>query len=196
MYSKYCSVAAEKIDVCPNVGWIADFGDPQDDAQHPFNGNLIVQNGTNSNWGLVNHPKNKATTEAGAKVDRQDGPCQAWAEIDRELVEKAMAVPYEWEQAGESIECKTSTASGQLWNTAPGTTLDVAEVGAMQRREGGTAAPPPSVGGARALAPPRDARFEQQSQEMAAMTDNRRAMTAYMIRRVLWGVLCSSSSVR
>ena len=29
MYSKYCGVPAEEIDVCPNVGWVADFADGQ-----------------------------------------------------------------------------------------------------------------------------------------------------------------------
>src|SRR5438128_1315771 len=57
MYSKYCGVVSEKIDVCPNVGWIPDFGDPQAVLDVPFNGNLIVKNGTNSNWRLVNHAK-------------------------------------------------------------------------------------------------------------------------------------------
>ena len=67
MYSKFCGVVSEKIDVCPNVGWIADFGDPQAVLDVPFNGNLIVKNGTNSNWGLVNHPKINAAMEAAPK---------------------------------------------------------------------------------------------------------------------------------
>src|SRR5207253_11000397 len=29
MYSKYCGVVSEEIDVCPNVGWLADFPDGQ-----------------------------------------------------------------------------------------------------------------------------------------------------------------------
>src|SRR5947207_11702269 len=51
MYSKYCGVVSEKIDVCPNVGWIPDFGDPQAVLDVPFNGNLLPKSGaTNSNW--------------------------------------------------------------------------------------------------------------------------------------------------
>jgi peptide/nickel transport system substrate-binding protein len=115
MYSKYCGVVTEKIDVCPNVGWIADFGDPQAVLDVPFNGELIVQNGTNSNWGLVNHPKiNKAMDEA-AKVVGVKARGEAWAKIDRELVEEAVVVPYEWSKEPE-IESKDVAGVGKQWN--------------------------------------------------------------------------------
>ncbi len=62
MYSKYCSVPEEEIDVCPNVGWVADFGDPQtvldvhvQRQDHPA--------GQNVNWGQVNNPKINAAME-------------------------------------------------------------------------------------------------------------------------------------
>ena len=116
MYSKYCGVVSEKIDVCPNVGWIADFGDPQAVLDVPFNGNLIVKNGTNSNWGLVNHPKINAAMEAAAKVVGEKARGEAWAKIDRELVEEAVVVPYEWSKE-PNIESKDVAGVGQLWNS-------------------------------------------------------------------------------
>jgi len=116
MYSKYCGVVSEKIDVCPNVGWIADFGDPQAVLDVPFNGNLIVSNGTNSNWGLVNHPKINAAMEAGAKVVGVKARGEAWAKIDRELVEEAVAVPYQW--AKEPYISSSNVAGvNQYWNS-------------------------------------------------------------------------------
>jgi peptide/nickel transport system substrate-binding protein len=115
MYSKYCGVVSEKIDVCPNVGWVADFGDPQAVLDVPFNGNLIVKNGTNSNWGLVNHPKINAAMEAAAKVVGVKARGEAWAKIDRELVEEAVVVPYEWSKEPE-IESKDVLGVGKLWN--------------------------------------------------------------------------------
>ena len=39
MYAKYCNVPKEEIDVCPSVGWIADFADPQTVLNITFNGN-------------------------------------------------------------------------------------------------------------------------------------------------------------
>jgi peptide/nickel transport system substrate-binding protein len=115
MYSKYCGVVSEKIDVCPNVGWIPDFGDPQAVLDVPFNGNLIVKNGTNSNWGLVNHAKINAAMEAAAKVVGTKARGEAWAKIDRELVEEAVAVPYQWAKE-PYIESKDVEGVNQYWN--------------------------------------------------------------------------------
>jgi peptide/nickel transport system substrate-binding protein len=116
MYSKYCGVVSEKIDVCPNVGWVADFGDPQAVLDVPFNGELIVQNGSNSNWGLVNHPKINAAMKAAEKVVGEKARGEAWAKIDRELVEEAVVVPYEWGKQ-PNIESKDVAGVGQYWNT-------------------------------------------------------------------------------
>ncbi len=115
MYSKFCGVVTEKIDVCPNVGWISDFGDPQATLDVPFNGNLIVKNGTNSNWGLVNHPKINAAMEAATKVVGIDARAKAWAKIDEELVAEAVAVPYDWDKE-PVIESKDVDGIGDLWN--------------------------------------------------------------------------------
>jgi peptide/nickel transport system substrate-binding protein len=116
MYSKYCGVVSEKIDVCPNVGWIADFGDPQAVLDVPFNGNLIAKNGTNSNWGLVNHPKINAAMEAATKVVGTKARGEAWAKIDRELVEEAVAIPYQWAKE-PYIESKNVEGVNQYWNS-------------------------------------------------------------------------------
>jgi peptide/nickel transport system substrate-binding protein len=116
MYSKYCGVVSEKIDVCPNVGWVPDFGDPQAVLDVPFNGNLIVKNGTNSNWGLVNHPKINAAMEAATRVVGTKARGEAWAKIDRELVEEAVAVPYQW---AKEPYIRSSDVAGvnQYWNS-------------------------------------------------------------------------------
>jgi peptide/nickel transport system substrate-binding protein len=116
MYSKYCGVVSEKIDVCPNVGWIADFGDPQAVLDVPFNGNLIVQNGTNSNWGLVNHPKINAAMEAAATVVGVKARGEAWAKIDRELVEEAVAIPYQWAKE-PYVASKDVDGVNDYWNS-------------------------------------------------------------------------------
>ena len=51
MYAKYCGVAAEEIDVCPNVGWVADFGDPQAVLDVTFNGKQHRHHGTTPTGG-------------------------------------------------------------------------------------------------------------------------------------------------
>ena len=45
MYAKYCDVPKEEIEVCPTVGWIADFADPQTVLKPTFNGSSIVPTG-------------------------------------------------------------------------------------------------------------------------------------------------------
>jgi peptide/nickel transport system substrate-binding protein len=115
MYSKYCGVVPEKIDVCPNVGWVPDFGDPQAVLDVPFNGNLIAKSGTNSNWGLVNHPHINEAMEAATKVVGDKARGEAWAKIDRELVNEAVAIPYQWAKE-PYIESKDVAGVGQFWN--------------------------------------------------------------------------------
>jgi hypothetical protein len=81
----------------------------------PFNGKYIVTNGTNSNWGDVNHPQiNKAMTAAEDVVGTQ-ARAAAWAKIDNELVAEAVAVPYDWDKQ-PGIESKDVAGVGQVWN--------------------------------------------------------------------------------
>jgi peptide/nickel transport system substrate-binding protein len=115
MYSKYCGVVSEEIDVCPNVGWVADFGDGQAVLNVPFNGKLIVTNGSNSNWGQVNHQKINAAMTAGEKLQGKEARANAWASIDRELVGEAVAAPYDWDKQPQ-IESKDVAGVGDLWN--------------------------------------------------------------------------------
>jgi peptide/nickel transport system substrate-binding protein len=115
MYSKYCGVTSEEIDVCPNVGWVADFGDGQAVLNVPFNGKLIVANGTNSNWGQVNVKKINEAMTAAEKVQGSEARASAWANIDRELVGEAVAAPYDWDK-GPNIESKDVAGVGDLWN--------------------------------------------------------------------------------
>jgi len=115
MYSKYCGVVSEKIDVCPNVGWLADFGDPEAVLSVPFNGKYIVTNGTNSNWGLVNVPKINKAMEAAELVVGTTPRAEAWAKIDKELVEEAVAAPYDWDKQ-PNIKASNVAGVGDVWN--------------------------------------------------------------------------------
>jgi peptide/nickel transport system substrate-binding protein len=115
MYSKYCGVPAEAIDVCPNVGWVADFGDPQAVLDVAFNGKNIVSTG-NNNWGLVNNPEiNRAMAAAELLVGVQ-ARAAAWAQIDRKLVAQAVAIPFDWDKQ-PSIESKDVAGVGDLWDS-------------------------------------------------------------------------------
>jgi peptide/nickel transport system substrate-binding protein len=115
MYSKYCGTPAEEIDVCPNVGWVADFGDPQAVLNVAFNGKNIVSTG-NNNWGQVNNPEINKAMDAAELVAGTQARANAWAAIDRKLVAQAAAIPFDWDKQ-PNIESKDVAGVGDLWNT-------------------------------------------------------------------------------
>jgi len=114
MYSKFCGVPAEEIDVCPNVGWAADFGDPQAVLDVPFNGEHI-ESTNNSNWGQVNDPAINRKMAAAELLVGIQARAEAWANIDRELVGQAVAIPFAWDKQPQ-IESKNVAGVGDVWN--------------------------------------------------------------------------------
>jgi peptide/nickel transport system substrate-binding protein len=114
MYEKYCGVPAEEIDVCPDVGWGADFADGQTVLGPTFNGKSILPSG-NNNWGQVNNPTINAAIARAELIVGSAARAKAWASIDRELVAAAAAIPYDWEKA-PLVESKDVAGVGDLWN--------------------------------------------------------------------------------
>jgi peptide/nickel transport system substrate-binding protein len=114
MYSKFCGVPKEEIDVCPSVGWAADFPDPQTVLNITFNGKFINPT-ENNNWGQVNVPKINTAMTAAESVTGANARAEAWAKIDDELVEDAAAIPFDWDKA-PNIEGSEVKGVGDLWN--------------------------------------------------------------------------------
>jgi peptide/nickel transport system substrate-binding protein len=114
MYAKYCNVPKEQIDVCPSVGWIADFADPQTVLDITFNGKFVNQTG-NVNWGQTNNPKINAAMTAAELVSGQAARASAWAKIDEEIVGIAAAVPFDWDKQG-MVEGSGVHGVGDLWD--------------------------------------------------------------------------------
>jgi peptide/nickel transport system substrate-binding protein len=115
MYSKYCGTPAEAIDVCPSVGWGADFGDGQAVLDVAFNGKNIVPTG-NDNWGLVDNPEINKAMDAAELVVGVQPRAEAWAQVDRKLVAQAAAIPFDWDKQ-PNIESSDVAGVGDLWNT-------------------------------------------------------------------------------
>ncbi len=114
MYSKFCGTPSEEIDVCPSVGWAADFGDPQAVLDVPFNGEHI-ESSNNSNYGQVNDPTiNRHMAAAELAVGTQ-ARATAWAAIDRELVADAAAIPFAWDKQ-PNVESHDVAGVGDVWN--------------------------------------------------------------------------------
>jgi peptide/nickel transport system substrate-binding protein len=114
VYAKYCGVPQEEIDVCPSVGWTNDFADPQATLDVTFNGKRIAASG-NANWSQTNAPKLNAAIAAAEPITDSRKRIAAWANIDREIVELAAAVPYDWDKQ-PNIEGSQVKGVGDLWN--------------------------------------------------------------------------------
>jgi peptide/nickel transport system substrate-binding protein len=114
MYAKYCNVPANEPDICPNVGWIADFEDPQTALDITFNGNFINPTG-NVNWSQTNVPAINEAMTAAETVVGTAARARAWARIDDELVEDAAAIPFDWDNQA-NIEGTRVRGVGDLWD--------------------------------------------------------------------------------
>jgi peptide/nickel transport system substrate-binding protein len=114
LYSRFCALPKARVHVCPNVGWIRDFSDPQTVLDAAFNGAYIFPE-NNPNWSQLDDPAiNKAMSKAELVVG-EDARAAAWAEIDRMITATAAAVPWLWDNQpnlfSEDVRCVP-----QLWN--------------------------------------------------------------------------------
>ena len=96
MYTKFCNVPKADVVVCPNVGWLKDFNDPQTILDPTFNGkNIVPEN--NSNWPQLNDKTINAAMDKAELVTEVQDRNQAWADIDKQLTNLAPAVPWIWD---------------------------------------------------------------------------------------------------
>jgi peptide/nickel transport system substrate-binding protein len=130
MYGKYCGVPKAEIDACPNVGWIRDWSDPQTLLDPTFAGYNIVST-NNSNWGQTgwqDWPKSGGGTYTSGPLTPLDqamkaaettvgdqARAQAWANVDKLLVDQAVAVPWVFDKQA-NIEAKDVRGINDLWN--------------------------------------------------------------------------------
>jgi peptide/nickel transport system substrate-binding protein len=114
MYERYCGVPARNISVCPNVGWLRDFADPQTILDPAFSGSNITAT-NNGNWGQVNDPEINAAIQAAARVVGQARRAEAWAGVDRMLVAQAVAIPWIFDKEA-SIESQDVRGISDLWS--------------------------------------------------------------------------------
>jgi peptide/nickel transport system substrate-binding protein len=97
MYTKFCNVPSADVAICPNVGWLKDFANPQTYLDPTFNGENILKTG-NSNWPeLDNKQLNKQMDDAKVLTDPQQ-IAQAWGEIDKKITALAPAIPWVWDK--------------------------------------------------------------------------------------------------
>jgi peptide/nickel transport system substrate-binding protein len=114
VYAKYCGVPKQEIDACPTVGWVRDFADPLTVLYVPFYGPAITPT-NNSNWGQVNDSAINSAMNKAALVTDPTARAQAWANIDKTLVDQAVAIPEDFDNQ-PNIEAKNIAGVNALWN--------------------------------------------------------------------------------
>jgi peptide/nickel transport system substrate-binding protein len=96
MYTKFCQVPKNQPDICPSVGWLKDFADPETLLNPVFNGKNILPV-SNSNFSLLD---DKAANAAMDKAEVLNDPAQrnqAWGAIDKQITALAPSIPWLWD---------------------------------------------------------------------------------------------------
>jgi peptide/nickel transport system substrate-binding protein len=116
MYTKFCNSPPAKVAICPNVGWLKDFADPQTYLDPTFNGENILQTG-NSNWPQLDDKALNAEMDKAKLLTDPDERAKAWAEVDKKLSSLAPAVPWVVDKdpliASENVNAVASANNGQ-----------------------------------------------------------------------------------
>jgi peptide/nickel transport system substrate-binding protein len=114
MYAKFCQVPKQNIDACPSIGWLRDFADPLTVLYAPFYGPSIAPT-NNANEGQVNDPQINAAMQQAALVSQPDARAQAFANVDKMLVDQAVAIPEDFDNQA-NIRSANVQGVNQLWN--------------------------------------------------------------------------------
>ena len=114
MYNSFCSVPRREIDACPSVGWVKDFGDPQSVLYIPYYGPSITPT-NNPNWSQVNDPRINAAMQHAAQINGLTARAEAWAAVDKMLVDQAVAVP-ETFGITQTIESRDVAGVNAVWD--------------------------------------------------------------------------------
>jgi peptide/nickel transport system substrate-binding protein len=96
MYTKFCNVPKSEVNVCPSVGWLQDFSDPQTMLDPTFNGENIIP-AQNSNWPELDVPEINSAIDDAKLVSDPAERAQAWADVNKMIVDQAPAIPYMWD---------------------------------------------------------------------------------------------------
>jgi len=96
MYTNFCNVPKKEPQICPSVGWLKDFPDPETLLDLTFNGKAIIPV-NNSNWPLLD---NAGVNKAMARGEVLQDPAQrakVWGQIDKQITGLAPAIPWLWD---------------------------------------------------------------------------------------------------
>jgi peptide/nickel transport system substrate-binding protein len=114
MYTRFCGVPKNEPNICPNVGWLPDFHQPQTVLDVTFNGKNITSV-NNSNWPLLNVRSINNEMNRAERIVDPSARYELWGKIDQQVTRTAAAIPWLWEQY-PSLFSKRVTPAPELWN--------------------------------------------------------------------------------
>jgi peptide/nickel transport system substrate-binding protein len=97
MYTKFCQVPKNEPDICPSVGWLKDFADPETLLDPVFNGKNILDAG-NSNFALLDDPAANKLMDKAEVINDPTKRKQAWGEVDKKVTDLAPGIPWLWDK--------------------------------------------------------------------------------------------------
>jgi peptide/nickel transport system substrate-binding protein len=97
MYTKFCQVPKNEPDICPSVGWLKDFADPEADLDAVFNGKNILEQ-SNSNFSLLDDKDINAAMDKAEVVNDPAQRNQAWGNVDKMITAVAPGVAWLWDK--------------------------------------------------------------------------------------------------
>lgn len=114
MFTRFCNVPKQEPNICPNVGWIEDFHEPQAMLDATFNGDNIVPV-NNSNWPQLNDPRINALMDKAETIVDPEQRYAAWGRIDQLVTKTAAGIPWLWESF-PTLFSDHVTKAPERWN--------------------------------------------------------------------------------
>jgi len=96
MYTKYCQVPRDQPAICPSVGWLKDFADPETLLGPVFNGKNILEVG-NSNFSQLDNPDTNKLMDDAEVINDPAERNKAWGAVDKAVTEQAPSIPWLWD---------------------------------------------------------------------------------------------------
>ena len=96
MYTKFCQVPAQEPEICPSVGWLKDFADPETLLDPVFNGKNILEVG-NSNFNLLDDPALNAKMDKAEVVNDPASARRRGARSTRTITALAPGILWLWD---------------------------------------------------------------------------------------------------
>jgi peptide/nickel transport system substrate-binding protein len=97
MYTKFCQVPKAEPPICPSVGWLKDFADPEAELGPVFNGKNILQVG-NSNFAQLNDKSLNDMMDKAEVINQPTKRIAAWAAVDKKITDLAPGIPWLWDK--------------------------------------------------------------------------------------------------